>query len=186
MSPEKRIVNCETLQSLRSQWRCDNLRLVMTNGIFDLFHSGHARYLEQARVLGDILVVGINSDHSTRLLKGSTRPLIPQQERAYLLASLRWVDYVTIFDEQTAENLVALLMPETYVKGGDYAASPPAPTNNSNKTNTINQFMLPIDEHRLPEARVVRTYGGQTVLLPYEDGLSTTTLIERMMAVYNR
>jgi cytidyltransferase-like protein len=90
-----------------------------------LFPSGHARYLEQARVLGDILVVGINSDHSTRLLKGLTRPLIPQPKRAYLLTALRWVDYVTIFDEQTAENLVALLMPETYSKGGDYAASPP-------------------------------------------------------------
>jgi rfaE bifunctional protein nucleotidyltransferase chain/domain len=153
------IVTLDTLQALRPQWQNNYQQLVLTNGIFDLLHSGHVRYLEEAGATGDVLVVGLNSDSSTRTLKGPQRPIIPQEERAYLLAALRCVDYVTVFEQRTAEELVATLQPDIYVKGGDYTP----------------------DDPRLPEARVVRSYGGQVVLLPYHEGFSTTSLIERLV-----
>src|SRR5215472_2574497 len=96
-------------------------RAVFTNGVFDLLHLGHITYLRRARSLGDFLVVGLNSDTSTHRLKGPRRPLVPEAERAALLAALTCVDYVTIFGENTAEALVAVLRPAIYVKGGDYA-----------------------------------------------------------------
>jgi D-glycero-beta-D-manno-heptose 1-phosphate adenylyltransferase len=162
------VVSLDTLQTLRATWRCDGLRLVLTNGVFDLLHSGHVRYLEQARALGDLLVIGINSDASARAVKGSLRPLVSEENRAYLLAALRWVDYVTIFPEFTAEVLVETLQPEVYVKGGDYGRT--------------EQNAQVIDTMRLPEARVVQAYGGQVVLLPYLSGHSTTALIGRIVA----
>ncbi len=160
----------DELLKLRASWRRDNLRLVLTNGVFDLLHSGHVGYLSAARRLGDMLVVGMNSDASTRIIKGPLRPLVPQDERVAVLAALRCVDYVTIFAEPTAEVLVQALQPEVYVKGGDYAAS--ASTS--------------VDEERLPEARIVRSYGGQVVLLPYQAGRSTTELIARIVERYGQ
>src|SRR5689334_8745074 len=126
-------------------------RAVFTNGCFDLLHLGHIRYLQQARSLGDFLVLGLNSDESTRRLKGPARPLVPEQERAEILAALSCIDYVTIFPEATAEALVDLLRPAIYVKGGDYAGS---------------QNAAP-DLGRLPEAKVVQSYGGIIQLIPY-------------------
>ena len=93
-----------------------------------MLHIGHVRYLQAARALGDILVVGVNSDASVRAYKGPGRPVVPQDERAEILAALRCVDYVTIFDEPTATHLVEALQPEIYVKGGDYAAPPASPS----------------------------------------------------------
>jgi rfaE bifunctional protein nucleotidyltransferase chain/domain len=136
--------------------------------VFDLLHVGHVAYLEQARALGDVLVVAINSDSSTRALKGPQRPLMPEYDRAHMLAALRCVDYVTLFAEHTAEAVVAALQPDYYVKGGDYARAPGAPD-------------AAIDEGRLPEARVARASGGQVVLLPYRAGYSTSALIERIV-----
>lgn len=162
------VVSLDTLQTLRATWRRDGLRLVLTNGVFDLLHSGHVQYLEQARALGDLLVVGINSDASARAIKGPMRPLVSQEDRAYLLAALRWVDYVTIFPQSTAEALVEALEPEVYVKGGDYGRT--------------EQGLQVIDLSRLPEARVVQAYGGQVVLIPYLPGRSTTALIGRIVA----
>ncbi|NJN65258.1 MAG: adenylyltransferase/cytidyltransferase family protein [Chloroflexaceae bacterium] len=165
------IVSLEELQSLRPGWRYESWRLVLTNGVFDLLHSGHVSYLEQARLLGEVLVVGLNSDASTRHIKGPLRPLLPEQERATVVAALRCVDYVTVFGQPTAEALVEALRPDVYVKGGDYAvaadqaaSAPPLP-----------------DADRLPEARVVRAYGGQVVLLPYREGHSTTALIRQIV-----
>ena len=94
--------------------------VVFTNGCFDLLHPGHIRSLEAARALGDMLIVGINSDASVRALKGPTRPVIPEQERAEILASLECVDAVTIFPEETPQNLIAALLPDVLVKGGDW------------------------------------------------------------------
>src|SRR5436190_17308113 len=125
-------------------------RGVFTNGCFDLLHLGHVRYLQQARALGDFLILGLNDDDGTRALKGPGRPLVPQAERAEILAALTCIDYVTIFAEPTAGPLVALLQPAIYVKGGDYAA----------------QGDLP-DLDRLPEASIVRAYGGTVRLIPY-------------------
>src|SRR5689334_18779927 len=100
-------------------------RVVFTNGVFDLLHVGHIRYLEEARGLGDVLIVGLNSDTSARALKGESRPLVPQSEREELLLALRCVDAVVIFDEPTADTVLAALQPQVYVKGGDYAQSGP-------------------------------------------------------------
>jgi rfaE bifunctional protein nucleotidyltransferase chain/domain len=162
------ITPLNTLRGLREQWRTAQRRLVLTNGVFDLLHVGHVEYLEQARALGDILVVAINSDSSTRALKGPQRPLIPEQDRARMLAALRCVAYVTLFAEPTAEAVVAALRPDYYVKGGDYAREPGAPD-------------AAVDEARLPEAQIARAYGGQVVLLPYRAGYSTSALVARIV-----
>jgi rfaE bifunctional protein nucleotidyltransferase chain/domain len=158
----------DTLIALHQQWREQHRTVVFTNGVFDLLHIGHLRYLEAARAMGDVLVVGLNSDRSTRQIKGPQRPLIAQDERAALLLGLRVVDYVTIFDEPTAERLVAAIQPDVYVKGGDYrldggTAQPGKP---------------------LPEAAIVLSYGGHVALIPYVAGRSTTELIQRIVEHY--
>lgn len=139
-------------------------RGVFTNGCFDLLHLGHVRYLQEARALGDFLVLGLNSDESTHVLKGPGRPLVPEMERAEILASLACIDYVTIFSERTASQLVETLKPAIYVKGGDYAGA---------------QDNQP-DTSRLPEAKVVQTYGGTIRLIPYLPHHSTTELIAKI------
>jgi rfaE bifunctional protein nucleotidyltransferase chain/domain len=136
-------------------------RVVMTNGHFDLLHVGHVRYLQGARRLGDALVVGLNSDASTRARKPG-RPLVPQEDRAELLAALACVDVVVIFDDLTANALVAALRPEIYVKGGDWG-QPGGP--------------------QPPEADIVSGYGGSVVYLPYVPDQSTSHIIERIRAL---
>ncbi len=139
-------------------------RGVFTNGCFDLLHLGHVRYLQEARTRGDFLVLGLNSDASTRGLKGPGRPYVPELERAEILAALTCIDYVTIFDEPTAGPLVALLQPSIYIKGGDYASTHDGTP----------------DMSRLPEARVVQEYGGSVQLIHYLPGHSTTALIAKI------
>ena len=134
---------------------------VFTNGCFDLLHLGHVRYLQEARALGDFLILGLNNDASVRSLKGAGRPLVPEMERAEILAALTCIDYVTIFAEPTAGPLVELLGPAIYVKGADYANA---------------QCSEP-DTSRLPEAKVVQAYGGIVRLIPYLPHHSTTELI---------
>lgn len=136
-------------------------RGVFTNGCFDLLHLGHVRYLQEARDLGDFLIVGLNSDSSTRRLKGPGRPLVPEEERAEILAALTCIDYVTVFDEPTASELLSLLQPAIYVKGGDYG---------------LGQSSMP-DTSRLPEAKVVQQYGGVVRLIAYLPDHSTSELI---------
>jgi D-glycero-beta-D-manno-heptose 1-phosphate adenylyltransferase len=139
-------------------------RGVFTNGCFDLIHLGHIRYLQEARTLGDFLILALNADESTRILKGPGRPLVPQHERAEVLAALACIDYVTIFTETTANLLLAALQPAIYVKGGDYArAQSDAP-----------------DTNRLPEAKAVQAYGGIIRLIPYLPHHSTTALIAKI------
>ena len=142
----------------RDKWREAGLRLVLTNGTFDLLHIGHVRYLEAARAKGDLLVVGINSDASVRGYKGPGRPVVPQDERAELVAALRCVDYTTIFDEPTAVALVDALRPEVYVKGGDYTPG----------------------SKPLPEAEAVTSYGGEVCIVQFEEGHSASDLIRRV------
>lgn len=136
-------------------------RGVFTNGHFDLLHLGHVRYLQEARSLGDFLILGLNGDESTQTLKGPGRPLVIAAERAEILAALACIDYITIFDELTAGSLVALLQPAIYIKGGDYA---------------VTNSQAP-DITRLPEAKVVQSYGGTVRLIPYLPAHSTTELI---------
>lgn len=131
-------------------------KLVFTNGCFDILHVGHVRYLNAARKLGDCLIVGLNSDSSVRCLKGPTRPINNQDDRAEVLAGLSSVDYVVVFDERTAENLIAEIKPAIYVKGGDYQ----------------------IEE--LPEAQVVKQYGGHIELIPEVPGRSSSNVIKKI------
>ncbi len=147
-------------------------RGVFTNGCFDLLHLGHVRYLQEARALGDFLIIGLNSDESTRSLKGPGRPLVPEAERAEILAALTCVDYVTIFGEPTAGPLVELLRPTIYVKGGDYASA----------DSSLNK----VDADRLPEAKVVQAYGGIVRLIPYVPYHSTSELIEAIKRLPER
>ncbi|MHB8619277.1 MAG: D-glycero-beta-D-manno-heptose 1-phosphate adenylyltransferase [Chloroflexota bacterium] len=149
----------EAVQFVR-QVQAAGQRVVFTNGVFDLLHVGHVRYLRQARALGDALVVGLNSDSSVRQLKGPGRPLIGQDERAELLLALQCVDAVAIFDERTAERMVQLLRPDIYAKGGDYSSK------------------------ELPEARAIEAYGGQVRLLVKVEDRSTTELIEAIRQRY--
>lgn len=140
----------------RKGLRAAGKRLVFTNGVFDLLHVGHVRYLEQARKLGDALVVAINSDRTVRELKGPDRPVFNEAERAEILAAVRWVDYVTIFDDISPRSLIAKLLPDVLVKGGDYE---------------LDQI------HGREE---VEAAGGKVISLPFVKGASTTSLIERM------
>ena len=145
-------------------------RAVLTNGCFDLLHLGHVYYLQEARTLGDFLILGLNDDAGVRRLKGPGRPLVPEQERAELLAALSCIDYITLFAEPTASTLVQLLRPAIYVKGGDYAQA---------------QGGEP-DTSRLPEAKVVLEYGGTVRLIPYLPNHSTTELIAAIQRLPER
>jgi rfaE bifunctional protein nucleotidyltransferase chain/domain len=186
------------LAALVAARRAAGARIVFTNGVFDLLHIGHARYLRQARALGDLLVVGLNSDASTRRLKGALRPLVPQEERAGLLAELTAVDAVTIFDTDTASPLLELLRPDWYVKGADYAAA-------DGERQAGDYLVAPDDLRRLvagkrpgdpavaalaglvarlPEAVTVAGYGGALALLAYLPGHSTSELIARIVSRY--
>ena len=152
----EKIVTPEKMLGERKRLRSAGARLVFTNGVFDLLHVGHVRYLAQARALGDALVVAINSDRSVRELKGPERPVFDQTERAEILAALRHVDYVTIFDDLSPRSLIAKLLPDVLVKGGDYR---------------LDQI------HGREE---VEAAGGKVIALPFVEGASTTSLIERM------
>lgn len=133
--------------------------LVFTNGVFDILHRGHVCYLAQARALGGSLVLGLNSDTSARLLgKGPDRPLNAEADRACVLAALASVDLVTLFDERTPCELLTLVKADLYVKGGDY------------------------DMETLEETRLVRSWGGEAVAIPFVDGYSTTALVRRIRA----
>ncbi len=137
-------------------------RIVWTNGCFDIVHAGHVTYLERAAALGDILVVGLNSDASVRLGKGPNRPIVPEDQRAKLLAALRCVDYLVIYDDPSPVELIRQLAPDIYAKGGDY------------NIDTINQ----------PERRLMESLGGRIELLPGVPGISTSVIIENVLKAY--
>lgn len=155
----RKILTREQLAQRVAQWKAQGKTLVFTNGCFDLLHVGHLHLLEQAKAMGDLLIVGVNSDESVRALKGQERPIVPEAERAELIAALECVDAVTIFPELTANALLQLVQPDYYVKGGDYT------------------------EQDLPEAETVVGYGGFVVILPYEPNHSTRALIARIREV---
>ncbi len=180
------VIERERLAELLASKREQGQRIVFTNGVFDLLHLGHLRYLRQARRLGDLLVVGVNSDESARQLKGPQRPLVPEAERAELLAALDCVDYVTIFGERTAETTLALLRPEVYVKGADYAESANRQQDTLLDAEELRRALTDDDGlgERLPEAHIVADYGGSLALLAYLPGHSTSDLIDRIVARY--
>lgn len=187
------ILPVHILQQRVAERQARGERAVCTNGVFDLLHFGHVSYLRQARALGNLLIVGVNSDESTRRIKGPRRPLVAEDERAGLLAALTCVDYVTIFSDNTAEALLRALTPAIYVKGADYAGSDRRADDYLLAPDELREVLagdlarhpeLAGLERRLPEARAVAEYGGSLALLTYLPGHSTTELIERIVSRY--
>ncbi len=154
-----RVRAIDDLVAMRPSWSRTGKTVVWTNGCFDLLHVGHIRGFRDAKALGDILIVGINSDASVRSIKDDSRPIVNQSDRAELIAALEMVDYVTIFDESTPVAALSRLQPDIHCKGADYAdgAKP------------------------IPEREIVLGYGGQIRFLPFHPGRSTTELVERIL-----
>jgi rfaE bifunctional protein nucleotidyltransferase chain/domain len=159
---KEKIKKKEDLRRIVEDLKKEGKKIVFTNGCFDLIHLGHIRYLEKARLLGDILVVGVNSDRSVRNLKGPKRPILHEEERAEILSSLGSVDFVTVFDELTPLELISSLLPHVLVKGGDWT-----------KENIVGK-------------EVVERSGGEVVILPFVEGSSTSNLIETILNRYEK
>jgi len=158
----KKIYPHEELKREILQLKGEGKRIVFTNGCFDILHVGHVYLLREAKKMGDVLVVAVNSDASIKEIKGEKRPIIPQEERLEMLAALEMVDYVTLFAETTPQRLIEYLRPDVLVKGGDWA----------NK--------------EVVGAQEVATWGGKVVIIPLMEGLSTSKLIERILRLYVR
>ncbi len=155
-----KIYTRETLKKEIDRLRKEGKKIVFTNGCFDILHVGHTRYLEGAKKQGDVLVLGLNSDESVKALKGENRPLIPENERADVVAALESVDYVTIFPELTPLELIEYLKPDVIVKGGDWR------------------------EEEVVGREAVEKWGGRVIIIPEIKGSSTTNIIEKIMKVY--
>jgi rfaE bifunctional protein nucleotidyltransferase chain/domain len=153
---QARVLSRADAAALAARLRADGRVVVFTNGVFDLLHPGHVRYLQRARALGDALIVGVNADASVRRNKGDTRPVNPQQERAEVIAALACVEAVVIFDEDTPADIVRTLQPDILVKGADWPAD------------------------QIVGRDTVEARGGRVVLVPIESGYSTTALIEHI------
>jgi rfaE bifunctional protein nucleotidyltransferase chain/domain len=152
----KKIETTERLIEKVAAARLAGKKIVFANGCFDLLHVGHIRYLEGAKALGDILIVGINSDRAVKILKGNERPLMPASERAEIIAALECVDYVTIFDALTVTELLTILKPDIHAKGTDYSVD------------------------SVPERETVKAYGGTVAIVGDPKDHSTTTFLEKI------
>ena len=157
LSIQQKIVSRDFFKE--NDFKLHQQKIVFTNGCFDVLHFGHVHYLLEAKKLGDILVVGLNSDDSVRRLKGPTRPINGEKERAFVLASLAFVDYITLFEEDTPENLIKVVQPDVLVKGGDY---------------TIDQIV---------GADFVMQNGGTVTTIPFVEGYSSTKIIEQLKTI---
>jgi D-glycero-beta-D-manno-heptose 1-phosphate adenylyltransferase len=157
-----KILSWEKLKEKLDVVRQEGKKIVFTNGCFDILHVGHARYLNEARQAGDVLVLALNSDSSVRGLKGDKRPINPEADRAYVMASLAAVDYVVIFPEPTPLILIEYLKPDILVKGGDWKE----------------EDIIGSDE--------IRTWGGKVLVMPETEGASSTDMIDKIIQVYSR
>ena len=155
-----RLCSLEEMKAERLRLRNEGRRLVFTNGVFDILHRGHCEYLADARAHGDALVVGLNSDESVHRLKGPTKPIVGQEDRAAVLSALRAVDYVVIFGEDTPIDLISLLLPDVLIKGGDYA----------------------LDD--IVGRAEVEAAGGQVLTIPLTEGRSSTNIISTIIERY--
>jgi len=152
-----RIINLEELRSIRNRLRDERKKVVFTNGVFDILHRGHVQYLTDARALGDVLIVGINSDDSVRRIKGSGRPIVGEEDRAFLVSSLLPVDFVCFFDEDTPYNLIAAIVPDILVKGADWS-----------RDNIVGR-------------EIVEGAGGVVKAIKLTPDRSTTSIIDRIL-----
>ena len=157
-----KIYSREKLKEELDQPQKEGKKTIFTNGCFDILHVGHVRYLKEAKKIGDILIVAINSDSSVRAIKGKKRPLISEDERAEMVASLESVDYVTIFHESTPLELIEYLQPHIIVKGGDWT------------------------EEEVVGRESVKKWGGTVVIVPEIRGTSTTNVIEKIIKIYGK
>lgn len=158
MNFREKIISWDKLAAWRAAMRSSGKQLVVTNGCFDLLHLGHVTYLENARNQGDALMIGLNSDASVRQLKGPARPVVPEQDRAGVLAALGSVDGVCIFEDLRATRFLDVVQPDIYVKGGDYT----------------------VDQLPREECDVVRSHGGRIVIIPFLPGRSTSSLLDKI------
>lgn len=158
----KKIKNIKAIKSIVARLKARRKKVVFTNGCFDILHVGHIRYLRKARSLGDILVVGLNTDRSVRQIKGEKRPVVPQGERAEVLAALEFVDYVVPFDEPDPFVLIEKLKPNILVKGADWP------------------------KDKIIGRNVVEKAGGRVVRIPLVPGASSSGIIEKIIQVYGR
>lgn len=147
----------EKLDALRKEGK----KIAFTNGCFDILHVGHVRYLREAKKTADVLVLALNSDFSVRSIKGEKRPLVSEEERAEILAALEFIDFVTIFEELTPQELIVYLKPDVLIKGGDWP------------------------EDKVVGRDDVKKWGGRIVLIPEVKGKSTTNIVEKIKEVYN-
>lgn len=163
MTPPKpaneKLLTCEAAAGAARKLRALGLRVVFTNGVFDVLHPGHVRYLRQARALGDALFVAVNSDRSVRANKGAGRPIVPERERAELLAALAVVDAVFVFDEDTPARVIAAIQPDVLVKGADWAAD------------------------QIVGRDTVEAGGGRVVRIPVEAGYSTSAILRKVKSL---
>ena len=160
--PNAPLLSVEEAAAFATRLRSAGRHVVFTNGVFDLVHPGHVRYLRAARAEGDALVVGLNADRSVRAIKGPGRPIVPERERAELLAALSFVDAVVVFDEETPDAVIRAIQPDVLVKGADWAAD------------------------RIVGRDTVEAGGGRVVRAPIETGYSTSVIVERVRALPRR
>lgn len=158
----KKIVNFKEIEKIVSGLKKSGKKIVFTNGCFDILHKGHISYLYSAKELGDILIIGLNSDSSIKRIKGDKRPILSEDERSFILSALEMVDYVVIFDEDTPYELIKLIKPDILVKGGDW------------------------DVEKIVGKDIVESYNGKVLNIPYVEGKSTTNIIERILSVYKK
>lgn len=156
------VMNLDQALIRRQALREKGQKLVFTNGCFDLLHAGHVTYLQEARALGDALWVGLNTDASIQGLKGPLRPIVPEAERAIVMAALGCVDGVVFFSDPTPNALIAALQPDIHTKGGDYEATD------------------------LPEYSIITAYGGEVKILPFVEGMSSSNMIGTILERYGR
>jgi D-beta-D-heptose 7-phosphate kinase/D-beta-D-heptose 1-phosphate adenosyltransferase len=157
-----KIVNLDQLIRIRKKAKRDHKKVVFTNGCFDILHRGHIECLKKAKSFGDLLIVGLNSDSSVKKLKGDKRPIVPQEDRAEILASLWMVDYVCIFDEETPDKIISALIPDILVKGNDYK------------------------KKEIVGKDVVESHGGKVLTVKEIRGKSTKNIIQKIVARYGK
>ncbi|HAG50758.1 MAG TPA: D-glycero-beta-D-manno-heptose 1-phosphate adenylyltransferase [Deltaproteobacteria bacterium] len=157
---KKKIVSLQRLRGSLKNINKKNKTIVFTNGCFDIIHAGHVRYLNKAKSLGDVLIVGLNSDASVKLIKGDKRPIVPQEERAEVLSGLEAVDYVVLFNEPTPINLINAVLPDILVKGADWASQ------------------------EIVGADIVRAKGGRVARIKLVKGKSTTNIIKKILELH--
>jgi len=157
---QRKIKSQRAIKQIAATLKAQGKRIVFTNGCFDLLHVGHVRYLQKAKKLGDVLIVGLNTDHSVKLIKGKNRPIIPQKERAEVLAALAFVDYVVFFNEPNPLKIIKAIQPHILVKGADW------------------------DKNQIVGREIVEGAGGKVVRVSLVPGASSTKIIEKIIKIY--